>query len=241
MRQLQKVLRWLRSRQSGPIYRIRRAYMIVRAGGPVRGLPKALARELFRRSDLSPSTLVIQAYTVDPKALHLRLQRVKQRRSKAEVQRIAAISGQRFEQVATGDLRFTSLFPEDWQSSIQVFDPDVLLVDAGSLQPTGAWAYRLAWSLSADRVAERDLRALRARADVRAMPMFLVMPNCTSPTWSSWLASAPYFDAVLVPDHEALNAAMQAPNIHGAILQVGRPSTLAVTIELALSQLLSAE
>jgi len=215
--------------------------MIVRAGGPVRGLPKALARELLRRSDISPSTLVVQAYEVDPKALQLRLQRLKKRRSKAGAQRIAVISDQRVEQVVTGDLRFASLFPEDWQSSMRAFDPDVLLVDACSLQSTGAWAYRLAWSLGADRVAERDLRALRARADVRAMPMLLMMPNCTSPTWSSWLTSAPYFDAVLVPDQDALNAAMEVPKIHGAILQIGHPSTLAETIELALSQLLSAE
>jgi hypothetical protein len=114
--------------------------------------------------------------------------------------RVAWIGGPTNEALTHANVASATLYPETWASSLNVFRPNVIVLNSTRVSPTGAWAGRLAFSLSPERLAERDLRGLRAEADARSIPMILILPPRRHTSWSAWQASAAFFDAVIADD-----------------------------------------
>ena len=195
-------LGWLRRQRSGPIYRLRRAYMTARSG-PVRpGAVVAAVQELIRNSDVPSTTAVIAGFSLNATAAESRVHSAEAILRTAGALRVAWIGGPTNEALTHANLASATLYPETWAVTLNVFRPNAIVLNATRVSPTGAWAGRLAFSLSPERLAERDLRGLRAEADGRSIPMILILPPHGHTSWSAWQASAAFFDAVIADDAE---------------------------------------
>ncbi len=148
------------------------------------------------------ATAVINGFSLDATAAESRVHAAEAILRTTGDLRIAWIGGPWNEGSTHANSASAMLYPETWLITLNAFRPNAIVLNATCVSTTGAWAGRLAFSLSPERLAERDLRGLRAAADARSIPMVLILPPHHHPSWSSWRSSAAFFDVVVADDAE---------------------------------------
>lgn len=195
-----RLLRWLRQQRSGPIYRLRRTYMTLVAGPASFGAVVAAIREFWRRSDVESATAVVDGFLLNLAESAARVSTAESQLETSGSLKVAWIGRPQPEIGTDHETQQVNLYPENWRDALVLFQPHLIVVHASGISESGPWAGRLSFSLSPDRLSERDLRALHEEAHERRIPLVLVLPNRDMPSWSSWQESARFFDMVIVQD-----------------------------------------
>ncbi|HET9436066.1 MAG TPA: hypothetical protein VFO50_04355 [Candidatus Limnocylindrales bacterium] len=221
---LDRGLRWLRNRQSGPLPRLRRvggvAWRTIRGREPWRQLPEALATAL-----LAPVRIAGKPSPPPPPrdwgperaAATARLAAFAARRDLVRP-RVAVIADAAELDAFRTDWALVVIRPEDWAAVLAAEPPDLLVVDAARNGNGGAWAYRIAWTAHPDAFGQRDLRALVGWCTARSIPAIFRAPGGGVATVRDWSDVARYFDLVLAPDAEARAGYESLPDRRGTVV-----------------------
>jgi len=210
--------------------------------GPIRpGAVVAAVQELIRRSDVPSATAVIGGFSLNATATESRMHAAEAILRTVGGLRVAWIGGPSNVALTHANSASATLYPETWAITLNVFRPNAIVLNATRVSPTGAWAGRLAFSLSPERLAERDLRGLCAAAEARSIPMILILPPHHHPSWSAWQASAAFFDAVVADDAEVAHDLASEPTFSSRALPSAESETGASQVGFLLRTYLKAD
>ena len=210
------LLRWLRRQRSGPIFRLMRAYIIFRSGPVSVGAVAAAIRDLLRRSDVASTSSVIDGFSLRGEESSARIATAGNQLAASGRLRIAWIGSPRAGGRPDDAEDWVDLYPENWRYALQHLQPHLIVANAEGISESGPWAGRLSYSLSPDRLSERDLRTLHEEVCLRNIPLVLVMPRRGAPDWRAWRESARFFDVVIARESP------DAPNLDDDQRIVGR-------------------
>ncbi|MBI2776431.1 MAG: hypothetical protein HYX57_04070 [Chloroflexi bacterium] len=243
----ERIWRWLRNRQSGPLPRIHRVGSVLKATfharGPWRQLPEALATALLapvRLPGKPPPPARPRDWTREREGARLRLVRAAERlrdRDPASL-RLAVIADApelaRLSEVHDLD----ELRPEDWADVLDAglaagSCPDLLLVTTARNGNGGAWTYRIAWTAHPDGILHRDLDALTNWCAAHDVPTVFATTEAGPAFDAIWGDAARLFDLVLVPDATIAAAVDERPDRRGTGARLA-PVGLAADIAAAL-------
>lgn len=248
----ERIWRWLRNRQSGPLPRLRRVGSVlkatVRGRGPWRQLPEALATALLAPVRLpgKPSPpRPPRDWTREREEARLRLARAAERLRDREPARlrVAVIADDpelaRLREV----LDLDELRPEDWA---EVLDaglaagscPDLLLVTTARNGNGGAWTYRIAWTAHPDGILHRDLEALTKWCAAHDVPTVFATTEAGPTFAATWGDAARLFDLVLVPDPTIAAVVDERPDRRGIgarLVPLGAAADIAAALGGAIS------
>ncbi len=170
-------MRWLRSRRTGPIARLRRVGRvgidIARSPRLVPALPGALLEALrgpASEAD-SPGPRPPRSFEAERVAAEHRLRALSSRiQSDSGHPRMALIADDPLATSLDEAWDLVAVRPEDWLATLAEEAPDVLLVESAWRGNTGAWQYRIAWYAHPDAITLRDLRALLGWCAAQGVP-----------------------------------------------------------------------
>ena len=235
---LERVVRWLRNRQTGPVPRLRRVASVVkatiRARGPWRSLPESLATALLAPvrlpskpappqppRDWSPNRIAAaarlkQAVRLDPAGPGGNASPGATRRRV-----VAVIANPPDLEALSATAEMIELRPEDWADVLDAMHdagngPDALVVVATEIGFAGAWAYRIAWAAHPDSFLHRDLSVLIGWFQEHDTPSILAITDARPEALATWGDAADLFDLVLAATPEAAAAYTKRPSRRGS-------------------------
>jgi hypothetical protein len=173
----ERAARWLRSRRTGPIARLRRVGRVgvdmARSPRFLPALPGAL-REALRgpASEADPPrSRAPRSFDAERTAAEDRLRAFSSRmRSNAGHPRMALIADDLLTTSLAEAWDVVAVRPEDWIAALAEAVPDVLLVESAWRANSGAWQYRIAWYAHPDAITPSDLRALLGWCAAHGVP-----------------------------------------------------------------------
>lgn len=246
---LERVVRWLRNRQTGPIPRIRRVGSVIkatiRARGPWRSLPESLATALLApvrvagRPEPTPAPRIWDAERLGA-AQRLVAGRAAVERESARTVTVATLAGPDYRREFAGAVRLIPVRPEDYVATLTRAMADdgglgALIIRAPRDAAVGPWAYRIGWFAHPDAFLHRDLGGLIRFFHERGLPSILLISASQARDRGAWEDSAQLFDAVVVPDDPSL-VEVSTWDLHAASAHVVAPDAATFAVLMACAE-----